>query len=260
MSNAVTRKLLVVTSGPPFPRKMKWSIRMKPIRWHLNFLPEQIWSDCQNARRTLQFPQGARLLAAASDPQTSCPQQCLQPAAPRLLGPLRLRPKSGPGGALQVSELVWGCGGARGGGGWKMRTMCRGWGDAVGLVVWDEAVDCVWQGNEGHEFHVNEIRTPHGRAPYVPKGRSLRRWDRRGPPRRPQIQRPQRGCGGKLCTYTHPVPEPLPWSVMERMPRMSVTEWEEGQVRGMATEPGMAGTPGGVGTLAAAAVMGLGYE
>lgn len=52
--------------------------------------------------------------------------------------------------------------------------------------------------------------------------------------------------------------EPLPWSVMERMPRMSVTEWEEGQVRGMATEPGMAGTPGGVGTLAAAAVMGLG--
>lgn len=54
--------------------------------------------------------------------------------------------------------------------------------------------------------------------------------------------------------------EPLPWSVMERMPRMSVTEWEEGQVRGMATEPGMAGTPGGVGTLAVAAVMGLGYE
>lgn len=41
---------------------------------------------------------------------------------------------------------------------------------------------------------------------------------------------------------------PLPWSVMERMPRMSVTECEEGQVRGMATEPGMAGTPGGVGT------------
>lgn len=55
-------------------------------------------------------------------------------------------------------------------------------------------------------------------------------------------------------------PVPLPWSVMERMPRMSVTECEEGQVRGMATEPGMAGTPGGVGTLAAAAVMGLGYE
>ena len=44
------------------------------------------------------------------------------------------------------------------------------------------------------------------------------------------------------------------------MPRMSVTECEEGQVRGMATEPGMAGTPGGVGTLAAAAVIGLGYE
>lgn len=40
---------------------------------------------------------------------------------------------------------------------------------------------------------------------------------------------------------------------------MSVTEWEEGQVRGMATDPGMAGTPGGVGTLAAAE-MGLGYE
>lgn len=38
-----------------------------------------------------------------------------------------------------------------------------------------------------------------------------------------------------------------------------MTEWEEGQVRGMATDPGMAGTPGGVGTLAAAE-MGLGYE
>lgn len=57
----LTCKLLVVTSGPPFPRKMKWSIRMKPIRWHLNFLPEQIWSDCQNARRILQFLQSPRL-------------------------------------------------------------------------------------------------------------------------------------------------------------------------------------------------------
>lgn len=66
---------------------------------------------------------------------------------------------------------------------------------------------------------------------------------------------------GKEALHVHPAAvEPLPWSVMERMPRMSVTEWEEGQVRGMATEPGMAGTPGGVGTLAAAAVMGLGYE
>lgn len=96
MSNAVTCRLLVVTSGPRFPRKMKWSIRMKPIRWHLNFLPEQIWPDCQNPR-ILQFPQGARLLAAASDPRTSRPQRCLQPAAPRRLGPPGLRPKSGPG-------------------------------------------------------------------------------------------------------------------------------------------------------------------
>lgn len=45
---------------------------------------------------------------------------------------------------------------------------------------------------------------------------------------------------------------------MERIPRMSVTEWEDGQVLGMAMVLGMAGTPGGVGTLAPAAVMGLG--
>lgn len=115
----------------------------------------------------------------------------------------------------------------------------------------------MWQGNEGHEFQVNEIRTPPGRTPYISKGKSPRWWDKRG--RRPQIDTQARV--GKEALHVHPAAvEPLPWSVMERMPRMSVTEWEEGQVRGMATEPGMAGTPGGVGTLAAAAVMGLGYE
>lgn len=49
-----------------------------------------------------------------------------------------------------------------------------------------------------------------------------------------------------------------PWSVMERIPRMSVTEWEDGHVLGMAMVLGSAGTPGGVGTLPPAAAMGLG--
>ena len=80
-----------------------------------------------------------------------------------------------------------------------------------------------------------------------------------GPWRR-RYGNPREGAEGSSALSHIRPPVSLPWSVMERMPRMSVTECEEGQVRGMATEPGMAGTPGGVGTLAAAAVMGLGYE
>lgn len=93
----------------------------------------------------------------------------------------------------------------------------------------------------------------------VSKGKSLRWWERRPPGGRRNRDTSEGAERGSAHPH-HPAPEPLPWSVIERMPRMSVTEWEEGQVRGMATEPGMAGTPGGVGTLAAAAVMGLGYE
>lgn len=45
---------------------------------------------------------------------------------------------------------------------------------------------------------------------------------------------------------------------MERIPKISVTEWDDGHVRGMAMVLGIAGTPGGVGTLAPAVAMGLG--
>ena len=65
------------------------------------------------------------------------------------------------------------------------------------------------------------------------------------------------GCRHTPCSgSTHVLPE----SPVCRNSHVTVISCEEGQVRGMATEPGMAGTPGGVGTLAAAAVMGLGYE
>lgn len=30
----------------------------------------------------------------------------------------------------------------------------------------------MWQGNEGHEFQLNEIRTPPGRTPYISKGKA----------------------------------------------------------------------------------------
>lgn len=49
-------------------------------------------------------------------------------------------------------------------------------------------------------------------------------------------------------------------SVIDRMPRISVTEWEEGHILCIAMCPGRVGMPGGVGTLVPLAPIGVGYE
>ncbi len=47
-------------------------------------------------------------------------------------------------------------------------------------------------------------------------------------------------------------------SVIDRMPRISVTEWEEGHILCIAMCPGRVGMPGGVGTLVPVAPIGVG--